>query len=113
VISTALLADIPSPVFWTFAVIFGLALGSFMTCAVYRIPRGISLWRRSVGTGAYRSLCRHCMSVLGARDLIPVLSWLLGGGRCRHCRQKIGLHYLLIEIATLLLVLGVAYSLRS
>lgn len=42
---------------------------------------------------------------LGMRDLIPVFSWMLSGGRCRYCHEKIGVRYPLIEIVTLLAVL--------
>jgi leader peptidase (prepilin peptidase)/N-methyltransferase len=104
------MAELP---FWIFIVILGLALGSFTTCAVYRIPRGISIWRRGSGEGAYRSHCPSCNAVLGARDLIPILSWLVLRGRCRHCGANIGVRYLLIEISVLILVLGIALVIRS
>ena len=108
-----MLAELPSLFYWPFVVVLGLALGSFTTCAVYRIPRGISMVRRNVGTGAYRSHCPHCMTTLSARDLVPILSWVVQGGKCRHCRHTIGLHYLLIEILVLILVMVLAFWARS
>jgi leader peptidase (prepilin peptidase)/N-methyltransferase len=76
---------------------FGLVVGSFMTVAVYRLPRGESV----VGG---RSRCPSCGSQIGARDNVPVLSWLLLRGRCRHCGARISAEYPLIELATAALV---------
>jgi leader peptidase (prepilin peptidase)/N-methyltransferase len=72
---------------------FGLVVGSFMTVAVYRIPRGESVVRP-------RSRCPNCGSEIGARDNVPVLSWLLLRGRCRECGEPISAEYPLIELAT-------------
>ena len=73
--------------------IVGLALGSFVTMLSWRLPR-----RMSIVTP--RSHCPKCREVLGARDLVPVLSWVASGGRCRYCGTKIGVRYPLIELAT-------------
>jgi leader peptidase (prepilin peptidase)/N-methyltransferase len=72
---------------------FGLVIGSFMTVAVYRIPRGESVVRP-------RSRCPNCGAEIGARDNVPVLSWLLLRGRCRQCGEPISAEYPLIELAT-------------
>jgi leader peptidase (prepilin peptidase) / N-methyltransferase len=72
---------------------FGLVVGSFMTVAVYRIPRKESLVRP-------RSRCPACGAEIGARDNIPVLSWLLLRGKCRGCGERISVEYPLIELAT-------------
>jgi len=72
---------------------FGLVIGSFMTVAAHRIPKKESL----VGP---RSRCPSCGATIGARDNIPVLSWLLLRGRCRHCRAPISAEYPLIELST-------------
>jgi leader peptidase (prepilin peptidase)/N-methyltransferase len=72
---------------------FGLVVGSFMTVAVHRIPL-----RESVV--APRSRCPRCGAPIGARDNIPVLSWLLLRGRCRTCGEPIGVGYPLLELAT-------------
>lgn len=77
----------------------GLVLGSFSTALTYRIPRGIS-W------GAKRSACTSCQNPLGLMDLIPLFSWLLSKGRCRHCQARISPLYPVIELVTLLSVLG-------
>ena len=72
---------------------FGLGVGSFMTVAVYRLPRGESVIRP-------RSRCPSCGSEVGARDNIPVLSWLLLRGSCRQCGERISVEYPLVELAT-------------
>jgi leader peptidase (prepilin peptidase)/N-methyltransferase len=70
----------------------GLVLGSAMTAIAYRVPREIS-WVQG------RSACPRCGTRLGALDLIPLFSYLFGGGRCRHCRAPIPLRYPLIELS--------------
>jgi leader peptidase (prepilin peptidase)/N-methyltransferase len=72
---------------------FGLVLGSFMTVAAYRLPKGESVVRP-------RSRCPACGAEIGARDNIPVFSWLLLRGRCRRCGERISIEYPLLELAT-------------
>ena len=71
----------------------GLILGSFTTMLSYRLPRRLSIV-------APPSRCPRCQTRLRPLDLIPVLSWLLSGGKCRHCAAPIGKRYVLIELAT-------------
>lgn len=73
--------------------VMGLILGSFTTMLSYRIPRKLSIVRPP-------SQCPHCHTPLTKRDLIPVVSWLKGKGHCRHCQEKIGARYLVIELVT-------------
>jgi leader peptidase (prepilin peptidase)/N-methyltransferase len=80
---------------WIRAVValpFGLVVGSFMTVAVYRLPKGESVVRP-------RSRCTACGAEIGARDNVPVLSWLLLRGRCRRCGERISVEYPLLELA--------------
>ena len=72
---------------------FGLVVGSFMTVAVHRLPKGESVV-------SPRSRCPSCGAEIGARDNIPVLSWLLLRGRCRRCGERISVEYPLLELAT-------------
>jgi leader peptidase (prepilin peptidase)/N-methyltransferase len=72
---------------------FGLVVGSFMTVAVHRLPKGESLVRP-------RSRCPACGAAIGARDNVPVLSWLLLRGRCRRCGERISVVYPLLELVT-------------
>ena len=80
------------------AVIFvpALAVGSFLNVVVSRLPLG-----RSVSTP--RSACPNCGAPIRSRDNIPLLSYLLLGGRCRDCRAPIGLRYPAVELATAVL----------
>jgi prepilin signal peptidase PulO-like enzyme (type II secretory pathway) len=71
----------------------GLIFGSFVTCASYRLPLGIDIVKKP-------SYCPNCETKLGFRDLWPVLSWLLSGGKCRHCGAGISPRYPLIELIT-------------
>ena len=76
---------------------FGLVVGSFMTVAVHRLPKGESVVRP-------RSRCPACGAEIGARDNVPVLSWLLLRGRCRRCGERISVVYPILELATAALV---------
>jgi leader peptidase (prepilin peptidase)/N-methyltransferase len=71
----------------------GLAFGSFLNVCIHRLPLG-----RSVVTP--RSACPTCKEPIAFYDNVPVLSWLILGGRCRHCKSKISPRYLLIELLT-------------
>lgn len=78
---------------------FGLVFGSFITALSYRLPRGESIARG-------RSHCPACGHVLGAADLVPVVSWAVHGGACRHCRAKISWRYPAIELTSAALFVG-------
>lgn len=72
--------------------ILGACVGSFLNVAIDSLPQGKPfLWRRS--------RCDHCKKPLGFLDLVPVLSFLCLGGRCRYCHKKISWQYPLVEIA--------------
>jgi leader peptidase (prepilin peptidase)/N-methyltransferase len=74
------------------ALVLGLAFGSFMTVAIYRVPAGESLVRP-------RSRCQSCGAPIRSADNIPVISWLLLRGRCRACGVRISPVYPLTELA--------------
>ncbi len=81
----------------------GLAIGSFVNAAVYRLKiRKI----KSLFFG--RSFCPRCKKILHIRDLIPLASFLLLRGKCRFCSKKISAHYFLVEFFTALAFGGVA-----
>ena len=71
--------------------LFGLAFGSFSNVLIYRLPRNISI-------GLSRSRCNDCGTQIKFYDNIPVLSFLLLGGKCRSCGKRISLRYPLVEI---------------
>jgi len=83
--------------------VLGLVLGSFFTVLVHRWPRGESL-------ATPRSHCTSCDRVLGPRDLVPVLSWILCRGRCRGCGAGVSWAYPAIELATAGLAAGAVLS---
>ena len=75
-----------------YAIIFicGTMFGSFYTLAVYRIPKNIDIVKK-------HSYCPNCNHKLGILDLIPILSYIFLGGKCRYCKQKIRPRYLILE----------------
>ena len=76
-----------------YAIIFimGTVFGSFYTLAVYRIPKNIDIIKK-------HSYCPNCNHKLGFWELIPILSYILLGGKCKHCKQKIRIRYLILEL---------------
>ncbi|MDQ3168579.1 MAG: prepilin peptidase [Acidobacteriota bacterium] len=92
------MSAVPPAVFWVLAVLLGLVVGSFLNVVVHRVPRKLSL-------SAPGSRCGACETPIAWRDNVPVLSYLLLGGRCRHCRAGISAAYPLVEIATMALFL--------
>lgn len=88
--------NLPLAYYVFFAFIFGLIIGSFLNVVIHRIPRDESI----VFPGSH---CPLCQKPIGALDNIPLLSYLLLRGRCRHCRQRISLIYPLVELLTALL----------
>src|SRR4051794_15999005 len=82
----------------------GAADGSFVNVCVHRLPAGLSLLRP-------RSRCPACRGPIAALDNLPVLGWVLLGGRCRRCRSPISPRYPLVE-ALVALVLPLLYLLE-
>lgn len=76
--------------------LFGLIIGSFLSVVAHRVPIGQSIV-------APRSRCPECKAQIAERDNIPVVSWLILRGRCRHCGARIPASYPLIELAVGLL----------
>ena len=82
--------------FSVLALALGVALGSFLNCAAWRIARGESFVRG-------RSRCPACGRTLSPGELVPILSWLFQRGRCRGCGAPISPRYPLTEAAFALL----------
>lgn len=76
-----------------YVALLGLVVGSYLNVVVYRLPRGVS-------TVLPRSRCTRCLAPIRPWDNVPVLSFLLLGGRCRHCGVAIRWRYPLVEILT-------------
>ncbi|MBI4345542.1 MAG: prepilin peptidase [Elusimicrobia bacterium] len=73
--------------------LFGLVVGSFLNVCIHRMQRDESLVHP-------RSRCPRCKKPIAWYDNVPILSWILLGGRCRHCRKPISARYPLIELLT-------------
>jgi leader peptidase (prepilin peptidase)/N-methyltransferase len=86
--------------------LLGLAFGSFLTVVAHRVPRKESL----VGG---RSRCPSCGAIIPARDNVPVLSYVVLRGRCRHCGTSLSPKYPIVEMATAVLFVGAAFSFRD
>jgi prepilin signal peptidase PulO-like enzyme (type II secretory pathway) len=85
--------------------IFGLVVGSFLNCVIYRLETGESFLKG-------RSYCPHCEHVLSWKDLIPIFSFLILKGKCRYCKKKISLQYPLVELFTGILFAFTTYNLQ-
>ncbi len=85
--------------------ITGTYFGSFYTLATYRIPKHENITYK-------HSYCPSCNHKLGLFDLFPIFSYIFLGGKCRYCKQKIGIRYFLFEILTGIVFVLFAISLR-
>lgn len=100
--------------------IFGLAIGSFLNAYIWRLHESSDRGRTSAvrprrttrgptsSTSVWRgrSMCPKCKKTLQWFELIPLLSFIIQGGRCRGCKQKIDWQYPLVELATGILFLA-------
>ena len=82
------------------AFVAGLLIGSFLNVCIFRLPRDLSV------ASPARSFCPECEKTIAWYDNIPVVSYVVLGARCRHCKAHIPVRYLLVEIAT-----GAAFAL--
>ncbi|HVP41992.1 MAG TPA: prepilin peptidase [Terriglobales bacterium] len=98
--------------------LFGLVFGSFLNVCIHRLAlrcysdqelsaRGVT--RRDLSIVSPPSACPKCRHPIRWYDNIPVLSWLLLGGRCRDCRAPISPRYAIVELLTGLLFLACYY----
>jgi leader peptidase (prepilin peptidase) / N-methyltransferase len=74
-------------------------VGSFLGLLIQRLPEGSPIARG-------RSHCDACGATLQARDLVPILSWVMLGGRCRFCRRPLGWFYPGVELAVVAIALA-------
>ena len=84
------------------AFIFGLLIGSFLNVCIYRIPKGESIIFPP-------SSCPSCGERIRWYDNIPVISYLLLRGRCRHCGGRIPLRYPIVELLTAVLTVVILW----
>ena len=83
-----------------FIFVFGLLFGSFGNVVIKRLPYGKSIVKPA-------SRCPKCLIPIKWKDNLPILSFILLGGKCRNCKAKISFEYPAVELFTgLLFVLG-------
>jgi leader peptidase (prepilin peptidase)/N-methyltransferase len=102
---TALLPDltlIPQPFIYVVAGIFGAVIGSFLNVVIHRVPREESIVLPS-------SRCPSCGAVIAFYDNVPMLSYMMLGGRCRSCKIHISARYPAVEALTGLLWIAVVW----
>lgn len=75
------------------AFVFGANVGSFLNVVAHRLPQGLSVVRP-------RSRCPACLTPIRALDNVPIVSWILLGGRCRGCAGSISPRYAAVEAFT-------------
>ena len=90
-----------------FVFIFGLCIGSFLNVCIYRLPESKSIVQP-------RSMCPHCGALIRFYDNIPILSYILLKGKCRHCSASIAFRYPVVELISGVFALGVylTYGIR-
>ncbi len=91
-------------------VFFGVCLGSFVNALVWRTRQrqAGSKKDRDLSILSGRSMCPRCRHELAAKDLIPIISWLALGGRCRYCKKPISIQYPVVE-ASIAIVFVASY----
>jgi leader peptidase (prepilin peptidase)/N-methyltransferase len=84
--------------------VWGCLWGSFLNVVIYRVPRGMSVVRPA-------SHCPGCGAPIRGFDNVPVLSWLLLGGRARCCGVRVSPRYVAVEVLGGLLAVAIAEAL--
>lgn len=79
--------------------IYGIIIGSFLNVCIYRIPKNESII-------VNRSHCMNCGKQIKWYDLVPIVSYLVLGGKCRYCKTKLSIQYPLVEFIN-----GLGYAL--
>ena len=92
----------PDWIWYVFIFAFGCCIGSFLNVVIYRLPRDKSLVKPA-------SACPACGKGIRFYDNIPLISWLILGGRCRYCKAGISPRYFVIELLTGLVFTGVFF----
>ncbi|HEY0461697.1 MAG TPA: prepilin peptidase [Pyrinomonadaceae bacterium] len=81
---------------YIFTFVFGALVGSFLNVVIHRVPREESIVFPN-------STCPKCKNPIKPYDNLPILSWLVLGGKCRRCKEKISPRYPAVELLTAVL----------
>jgi leader peptidase (prepilin peptidase)/N-methyltransferase len=87
------LTGLPEIVAYVFVFVLGAAIGSFLNVVIHRVPREESIVLPN-------SACPKCKAHIKPYDNIPILSWLILGGKCRNCKEPIAWRYPAVELLT-------------
>ncbi|MDD5327300.1 MAG: prepilin peptidase [Phycisphaerae bacterium] len=93
---------VPDWIWFGFIFAFGCCIGSFLNVVIYRLPRDESLIKPP-------SACPACGSGISFYDNIPLVSWLMLGAKCRHCKAPISPRYFIVELLTGLIFVGMFF----
>lgn len=94
---------IPEYIGYIFVFVLGACIGSFLNVVIYRVPNELSIVMPN-------SACPNCKNPIKPYDNIPVLSWLILGGKCRSCKEPIAWRYPAVELLTAWLFVLVAWQ---
>lgn len=117
---------IASPFSYIFLALFALAIGSLLNVIIYRLPMMLrsdmeqecraclhlpQTTEKKVNLFFPRSFCPNCKTTISAINNIPLLSYCLQRGRCKHCKHPISIRYPIVELVSCLVALFAAWSL--
>ena len=86
-----------------FVIVFGGLWGSFANVCIYRFPN-------NEGVVSGRSFCPNCKIKINWYDNIPLISYLVLGGKCRNCKKKISIQYFIVETLSIILFTSIYYK---
>ncbi len=92
------ITGLPEFIAYIFVFIFGAIVGSFLNVVIHRVPREQSIVFPN-------SACPNCKTAIKPYDNIPLVGWLMLGGKCRNCKEKISPRYPAVELLTAIVFL--------
>jgi len=99
--ATASVLQALHPLFVAFSFFMGASIGSFLNVVIYRVPHGMSVRKPA------RSFCPSCKNQIAWYDNIPLVSWIVLRGKCRHCGSGIAFRYFMVEFVTAVMFLAI------